>query len=361
MRICFLADSESIHTKRWCNYFAEKGHDIHLISFKQKCPINQVTFHSIYAGEIQVKGGNWRVLLKIGKLRQLVKKIAPDVLHAHYATSYGLVGAFAGFSPYVVTALGSDVLISPRQSLVYKWLLKLVFFKADWITTMADHMKVAAKKYIGDFDNKTQVLPFGIDTSLFNDDNRTYATNRLVIVSTRNFEDVYRIPDVLHAVNAVRKQVDSVELHLVGDGSKREEVEELVRALNLSGVTKIHGRIPQPKIVDILKKSHVFLSLSSSDGNNISLNEAMACGCLPIASKIPANEQWISHGKNGFLTEVGNVDEIVEYILESHRKFSDLIREALPLNRKIISDKADWHKNMKGMEDKYLALVNKNE
>lgn len=33
MKICYLADANSIHTQRWVKYFAERGHDVHLISY----------------------------------------------------------------------------------------------------------------------------------------------------------------------------------------------------------------------------------------------------------------------------------------------------------------------------------------
>src|ERR1041385_3957155 len=115
MRICYFADAISIHTKRWCSHFASLGHEVHLVSFR-KADIPNVTFHLLDAGNIDVRGGNWKVLLQYKKLRKILKEIKPDVLHAHYATSYGTVGALAGFHPYIITTLGSDVLISPKQS-----------------------------------------------------------------------------------------------------------------------------------------------------------------------------------------------------------------------------------------------------
>lgn len=357
MKICFLADSESIHTKRWCNHFVEKGHDVSLISFKSTCYIQNIKFYYVDAGGIMVKGGNWKVLLKATEIKKIVNKISPDILHAHYATSYGVVGAMINYHPYIITALGSDVLISPQKSFVYRLLLKYAFKKANWITVMADHMKFPVLK-LGNFNAKTDVVPFGIDTKLFNPQDRVLDKNKFVITSTRNFEDVYNIPHLLRSVAKIYSQINGIELNLIGDGTKRKDIEELVKKLGLEKITTFYGRLSQPEIVQILKHTNVFVSVSLSDGNNISLNEAMACGCLPIVTDIPANTQWVTNQENGFLVDVDDVDGLADLLLKTFKDFDKLSSKAFDLNQKIIADKADWYKNLKIVEDKYKELLN---
>jgi len=46
MKICYFADAQSIHTQRWVKHFAEKGHEVHLISFTN-AEIENVNFHYI--------------------------------------------------------------------------------------------------------------------------------------------------------------------------------------------------------------------------------------------------------------------------------------------------------------------------
>ena len=130
MKICFFGDSESIHIIRWCRHFASAGHEIHLLSFK-KNKIDGINCHAIDAGEINVSGGNWKVVLQSRKVKKQLREIKPDILHSFYATSYGMAGAQTGFHPYVVTALGSDILVSPRKSFLYRKMLRYVFKKAD--------------------------------------------------------------------------------------------------------------------------------------------------------------------------------------------------------------------------------------
>src|SRR6266568_3578694 len=129
MKICYFGDGESIHVIRWCKHFESLGHQIHLISFKNVA-IDTIHTHFIDAGNISVKGRNWKVLLKFREVKKILKQIQPDILHSHYATSYGITGALCGFHPYVITTLGSDILISSKQSIIYKLLLKYAFSKA---------------------------------------------------------------------------------------------------------------------------------------------------------------------------------------------------------------------------------------
>ena len=63
MKICLLADGESIHTIRWCKHFFGLGHEIHLITFK-KVEMDDIHIHFIDTGKINVEGGNWKILLK---------------------------------------------------------------------------------------------------------------------------------------------------------------------------------------------------------------------------------------------------------------------------------------------------------
>lgn len=357
MKICYFADAESIHIVRWCKHFAALGHEVHLISFKN-ASIENVRSHYINVGNIAEKGGNWKTLFKFREIKKLLARIQPDIFHSHYATSYGITGALCGFHPYIITALGTDVLISPRQSRIYKILLKYAFSKADWITAMADHMKTAIED-IGVNSNKISVVPFGIDPTIFNDNNRKLPDDKFVITSTRNFEALYNIPHLINAVAEAKALVPNIHLNLIGAGSLEDELKKLIQQKGLTENVTFFGKVPQPKIAEVLNRSHVFVSVSLSDGNNISLNEAMACGTFCIATNIPANTQWVKDGENGFLVAIDDVNGLSDKIVNSYTRYNELQSKALPINKKIIEERAIWANNMKKVEEKYQTLIRK--
>lgn len=354
MKICYLADGPSIHTRRWTDHFAQLGNDVHLITFRD-AKIDNTTVHYVDAGNMSREGGNWRVLLKIGAVRQILREIQPDILHAHYATSYGIVGALSGFHPFVITALGSDVLISPQNSILCRMLVKYAMTKADGVTAMADHMKDAIIN-LGIASKKVTTVMFGIDPRIFNHDNRAVPNDKFVITSTRNLEPVYNIELLLNAVELVKNKIPALSVNLIGDGSLRVKLERMSSERGLNGIVTFHGRIPQTDISRILNRSHLFVSASLSDGNNVSLNEAMACGVFSLATDIPANRQWVEAGVNGFLIPTDKPEELAERVLYVYKNYAELEKRAMPFNDKIISEKALWSVNVAIVENKYREL-----
>ncbi len=226
MKICYFADAESIHIIRWCKHFVSLGHEVHLISYKNS-NIEGVFLHYVSAGNISSGGGNWKVLLQFRKVKKLLKQIAPDIFHALYATSYGITGALCNYHPYIITTLGSDVLISGQQSSIYKLLLRYAFKKADWINTLAPHMSVAVRK-IGADMNKVEVIPIGIDSEIFNNTNRINLTSKFRITSTRNHEPIYNIPHLIKAVSKIKHQIPSLEFIITGEGTLTLSLEKLI-------------------------------------------------------------------------------------------------------------------------------------
>jgi glycosyltransferase involved in cell wall biosynthesis len=356
MRICYLADGESIHTRRWCQHFASLGHEVHLVTLK-KTEIGGVTVHHIDIGPVSVQGGNWKVILKRGALKKILLQIKPDVLHAQYATSYGLLGAMSGFHPYVITALGTDVLISPQRSWLYRILVKYALRRADWVTAMAEHMRQTIIG-LGINEKKVSTIIFGIDPFVFNPVGRSLPQH-FTLISTRNLEPVYNIGLLIDAVGLVKAKIPGLKLQLIGQGTLREQLQEKVRALGLGDNVAFRGRIAQPEIANALRSSHLFISTSLSDGNNVSLNEAMACGAVSVATDIPANRQWIKEGVNGFLVPVDQPQALADKILYVYRNYPALQESALAYNAAIIAEKAVWTVNMQAVEQKYQELTGK--
>ncbi|MCK4730887.1 MAG: glycosyltransferase, partial [Methanophagales archaeon] len=134
MRLCFLADRRSIHTKRWVEYFA-KEHEIDLIT------LSYTKKEDTFVPEEEYKKMNVRVhkvskqmpflLLAPFKIRRLIKKIKPDVVHAHYVTQYGFCGTFSGFHPLVISPWGSDILVDPHDSWIIKALVRFALKRGD--------------------------------------------------------------------------------------------------------------------------------------------------------------------------------------------------------------------------------------
>jgi len=355
MKICYFADGESVHIERWVTHFARLGHEVHLISFK-KVSFENVTTHYINTGDIAVAGGNWKVLLKYREVKKILRSIKPDIFHSLYATSYGITGALCGFHPYVITTLGTDVLISPKQSKIFKFLLRFAFSKADWVNTLAPHMSDAVK-WIGTDMRKVEIVPFGIDITLFNSEGRTEQNDKFVITSTRNFEEVYNIPHFLKALSLVKNEIPNLEIRMAGKGSLKPQIEKMIEEFQLP--VTFTGKLSHSDMAKLLKESNLFITVSLSDGNNLSLMEAMSCGAYCIATDIPANRLWIRDKENGDLVQINDIPTLADKILNAYKNYKMLQQKAQPLSKEIIYEMGIWENNMKRVEEKYNSLLKK--
>ena len=73
--------------------------------------------------------------------------------------------------------------------------------------------------------------------------------------------------------------------------------------LGLTDAVEFVGWIQKEDNEKWYSKAKIWVSIPESDATSISLLEAMACGCIPIVSDLPANREWIESGINGIVVE----------------------------------------------------------
>jgi L-malate glycosyltransferase len=351
MRILYVSDVQSMHTRRWAESFRDRGNEVHIASFRPG-QIPGVQVHVLPSFGLGKAG----YLLATPVLKRLAARLKPEVVHAQYVTSYGFVAAAAGLKPLVLTAWGSDVLVSPQQSSIARWLTRYALSRAQQITTVAEHMN-ASVIALGAPASKVIAAPFGVDTSLFMlPDTPRAPSPPLRIISTRNFAPMYSVHSVVEAARLVHSHGVCLMLDLVGAGPLRAALETQVHEAGLVDQVRFHGHVDHPRLVKLLGAAHVFITSALSDGNNVSLNEAMACGCFPIATNIPANQQWIEDGKNGLLYKAADAQALAVCI---QRAASDAsLREtAVHMNRNIVEQRANWDASVQRMHNIYDRLA----
>ena len=155
MRIVYVAWHASIHTRRWVSFFAARGHEVHVITCGGGDVLDTTPEGHVLPRTYQVHdlGAPWPGKLgyfrKVRRARRLIRSLEPDVVHAHFATSYGMIAERSGVRPLVVTAHGDDVLIAPRNPLLGR-IVRRVLRAASLITVPADHMRDAVLELLDD-------------------------------------------------------------------------------------------------------------------------------------------------------------------------------------------------------------------
>lgn len=361
MKICYIADASSIHTQRWIRYFADRGHEIHLISQNPlKSNIHGVTLHRLKILRVRMAVNR---IINLMQVMRLLKRIRPDVLHAHFITYYGTLGALTGYHPFVVTAWGSDILIMPRK---YRWnerVVKYVLKRSDIITCDGENIKEAMIR-LGLEPEKIAIISHGVDTRRFRPIpkdgglcNELGISNSPVIISIRHLDPIYNVETLINSVPLVLKQVPEAKFLIVGRGVQEGYLKELARSLKILGSVRFVGEVSHDEVPRYLSLADIYVSTSLSDGGvSVSLMEAMACGLPPIVTDVGDNRKWIKDGENGFIIPTRDPESLAEKIIYLLGN-GELRNKMGKINRQLIGERASYWKEMERMERLYERLV----
>jgi len=369
LRLCFIASGVSIHTKRWVNYFAQKGHEVHLISSSfddvREGFDSAIQMHPLIRllPQIWKLSGYLSGVLWLFQVRRLVNKIKPDILHAHYIGVPAYLGVASGFHPLVLTAWGSDILINPKQSPLRGILNKYTLKKADLITSDAEHLierliELEAGK------EKIELVYFGVDTQKFcptrKDEKLREELNIFdspTIISTRSLKPIYDIESLINAMPLVLEETPNAKFIIAGDGDQRGYLEELTRSLGVWNSVRFVGWLQEDELSKYYNSSDIYISTSLSDaGLAAGTAEAMACGLPVIITDFGNNRNWVQDGKNGFIVPVRNPKVIASKIIYLLRNNDDRISYGTA-NQHLIEEKNNREREMGRMQKLYKELI----
>ncbi len=353
MRILFLSDASINHTRRWVEYFAGAGHDCHLLTFEQGPPLPATTYliDSRFPRKFMA-----RYLFHLPTVRRVARAVAPDVVSAQELGSYGPLGILCGVRPVAVSAWGTDVLLEPAWSWFHKKRIQFCLKNADLITSMADHMTTRVVALGGDAA-KVVVNHFGVEENVFTmTDRPPRAAADVVLIHTRHFKPVYNYEQVLAALPAVFAALPGARMVFLSDGPLRARVEAEVHALGFADRVAFRGMLAPPAVARELRDADIFLTASRSDGANVSLLEAMASGCYPVVTDIPATRQWFDAGAVGSAVPVDDATALAAAVVAAARDVEGR-RRAREINRAVVLSRGLWRDNMKRSEEAFAALA----
>lgn len=137
-----------------------------------------------------------------------------------------------------------------------------------------------------------------------------------------------KFPDkTIEAVSTVYGE-SNYSLNIVGDGGMRERLETIIKSLRAKDRIHLLGRLPRQGVVSVLDETDVFILISKDEVFGLVYIEAMARGCIVIASRGEGMDGIIVHGMNGYLCESGNGTELA-MIINKIRSLSDMERKQI--------------------------------
>jgi glycosyltransferase involved in cell wall biosynthesis len=364
-RVLLLADINSSHIQKWALSLAENGIEIGLFSFsklKQDWIRGKENIHILFTPDEQDVP---KILSKaiypflLPDLKRAIKEFKPDILHAHYASSYGLIGALAGFHPFIISVWGSDVFNFPKISPMHKRLLKFNLRKADKICSTSHIMKEETKKYT---NKEISVIPFGIDLNIYKPFHAHHVFNddAIVIGTVKALEEKYGIAYLIDAFALLRKRVKSYPLKLliVGKGSLDIDLKRKVKDFGIESDVVFTGYIPPAEIpfYQNMLTIAVFPSIDKSESFGVSAVEAMACEKPVVVSNIGGLPEVVEAGVTGLIVPPANAEKLAE-TLEILVKDEQLRDKLGKLGRSRVAKLYNWENNLADMIRIYKALI----
>ncbi|MEF9934229.1 glycosyltransferase [Clostridium sp.] len=314
MRICYLADASSSHTKKWCKYFKNLGYDIHVISLNSG-EIEGTQVHSLGIDSSKVAYGGLlskaSYVSRILTIRKLVKEINPDILHAHYASSYGLLGSLCGFHPYVLSVWGSDIYTFPRGSSIKRRVLEHNLKSADYLMSTSRDMARETKLYT---NKEIMITPFGVDTNIFKPVDVNRDRDNIVIGTIKTLEPHYGIDYLIRAFHKLTLEYENILLKIAGKGSQEEELKSLVRELNIEDRVEFLGFLSLNNIPVEFSKMDIAVIPSIHESFGVSSIEAQAVGRPVVVTDAGGLPETIEDKVTGILVKKEDVNSLYQGI-----------------------------------------------
>jgi len=352
MRLLLAGDIRALHLKRYIEYFRLHGHTTASVSVEidPEYPVN----YSLTTLDLPNFA---KYFTALSGFKKIIRDFEPDLINCHFVPNYGMLGALSKFHPLVISAWGSDILVSAQKSVFHQFKAKNILEAADLVLSDADMLTMACQK-IGPKIKKALTIPYGVSEKylILGRHRKPNDGIKFKLASTRQLEPLYRVEDFMRAAGTLSER-NKFEISIIGDGSQRDNLHNIASEFDFNDRI-FSGPLAHDKLMTALLNSDIYVSCSESDSTSVSLLEAMACGCFPIVSDIAGNREWISDGENGFLFKVGDTAELTKRIESAMSNF-DIRKKAIARNFKLIEEKAVWENNMAEVESEFEKLAGK--
>lgn len=353
MKVLLLAPSKSIHTHKWASFYKEQGIDVTVVTFKDHYSernaqeIDTVVLPKFLPGKLSY-------IMSVVSLKKVLSTYKPDILHAHFASSYGFIGALARYHPFFVSVWGTDVYQFPQKNTVNRKLLEYTLRQADVVCSTSKAMGEETKKYT---NKPIEITPFGVDLTKFK---RLHirGTNETIMIGTvKSLSDNYGIGDIIRAFSEVHSTYSHTRLLIVGDGPQRAEYEEMVKQLGLDDVTTFTGKVPNDEVPNYINQIDIFAVPSTErESFGVAVVEAMACGVPVVVSDVGGLPEVVKDGETGIIVPKKNPSKLAEAF--ASLIVDDAMREMMGTNGiQHVKDNYNWIDNANGMITLYKQIV----
>lgn len=324
---------------------AKKGHEIHFITYSQPVRLGSfrenIYYHEVALSDYPLFEHQPYETILASKMVDVVKYEKLNLLHVHYAIPHASAAYMAkqilrsqGIEiPFVTTLHGTDITLVGKDP-SFEPVITFCINQSDAITAVSQSLKDDTYSHFKT-DREIHVVPNFIDSKdelgeMDFDKRRRYAKDEeRILCHISNFRKVKRVEDVIRMFALVNEQIPS-KLIFAGDGPERNNLERLVRELDLCGRVFFVGKVSDTS--HVLEISDLFILPSETESFGLAALEAMAVGVPVISSNTGGIPEVNIQGETGYLSNVGDVEDMAKnaiHLLQNETLFQEFRQNSL--------------------------------
>ena len=344
---------------------AADGHEVHFISYSKPVRLNDGTanvfYHEVIVTVYPLFDYSPYELVLTSTLVRVAKEVGLDLLHVHYAIPHASAAYMAksilaseGITlPIVCTLHGTDITLVGKDA-SFEPVISFAINNSDAVTAVSASLKSDTLQFFR-VNTEIEVIPNFINLERYENPKSTGLRKSIapngehVIVHVSNFRKIKRVQDVLSIFDGIRKEKEA-KLVLVGDGPELYGIEQSCKEMGL--IEDVHFLGRQKEVEPLLMEGDLFILPSTTESFGLAALEAMAAGMPVISTNGGGFPEVNEHGFSGFLSDVGDVEEMSSNALVI---LNDL--ETYRANAKIQAAKFDIQVILPRYTDLYDSLL----
>ena len=316
------------------DYVVEESANLRVIRFSREH--NQVK-HMI--GDVSLNfcsfRTNYNALQAISVLHELLDKCSFDIIHVHdhfCSLIFDAVKQIYPLAAVVTTVHGCKA----RKMFYEDSMRRYVCMSTNAIIVVSKATEIQLRAKYGEDLPPTYICPCAIDDSkIVNDISQgDYITYVGRLHEKKGVDILLRA--YAHILNS-NGDIRLPPLIIAGDGPERDQLEALSQELQIDKYVTFLGWIDESEVHALLRGAMMHIVPSLFETFGMSVLEALATGCCVIASNVGGIPEYIRHGFNGLLFEVGNIEQLADCI--SKVSSNQFLRSMLAKNGLITSRK----------------------
>ncbi|WP_448520721.1 N-acetyl-alpha-D-glucosaminyl L-malate synthase BshA [Rhodoflexus sp.] len=310
------------------NALAQQDHEIHFITYDQ--PTRMALFdENIYYHKVDIRTYPLfeyppYELALASKMVNVAKFEQLDLLHVHYAIPHASAAYMAReilktqgiYVPFVTTLHGTDITLVGKDE-TYAPVVTFSINQSDGVTAVSESLRADTYEHF-QITKEIEVIPNFVDLTRFKKQQKEHFKKAIcpngehLLVHTSNFRKVKRIDDAIKVFCRLRQYIP-VKMLLIGDGPERRRIEQLCQDNGLMDDIRFLGKLDA--IEEVLSVADLFLMPSEKESFGLAALEAMACEVPVISSNTGGLPELNIHGVTGFMSNVGDIEDMVKNAL----------------------------------------------